>query len=602
MKKNGSKKYIPNKKNEDVLKGKENKEDLKNEEAVKNQKEQEEQSEEKKAIKYVKKSDENVKKRVIKLVIKILIAVSVIFIVWRVFSFFNRFQHTEIDRTDIGINEELFKGELEKVVNVALLGVDSNNVADTLMVVSINPKEDDPKIKIISIARDSLVEVYPKNQGSYYTKINESYGNGGEETTLRTLNKNFNMNIRNFVSIEMEGLAVILQKLGGVDISITQDEQQQINGILKTTPSLDKLSKKEYVTNFGEVHLNGAQAVAFVRIRKKPTKDGQSDDFGRCARQREVMIKCFEKIKSIPKGKMLSLVEPCLKYLKTSFKIGEILKICRDVMGRQYKIETAAVPFEAYLPPNMINRDYKIYRDGNVKSTVYYDVKYAGKVLYKYIYEDVLPKEFIENNPPKKLNYSNLPVAKPPANFNKTKNSDKEGANQKSGSISAKDYKDYGFDGLFNSYDLDYDKDKFKKSKQSLNQKGTKKENVDDKQYVKSNKKYDEELLKNKKQNIYYNGYAKQNNNQYNGYVKQNNNQQDKFKKQETNKQNKTLTDKEVKNKEVKNFNYNKDYKKDVVNKAQNNKTQNQNIGSNQQSDWAKKQKVGNKVSFQKTR
>ena len=350
----------------------------------------------------------NKKKLKKKIIIIGVIFLFLVFVVWRVFSFFSKYQYQEIDRSDIGINEEMFKSELNSIINIALLGVDKNNISDAILVVSINPTKEPPTIKMISIARDTLVEVYPKDRKTYYTKINEAYGNGGEVTTLRTLNKNFNLNVRNFISIEMAGFATIVDKLGGIDLEITKEERDQINGIINTTKELKAISK-DMVPAAGKVHLNGPQAVAFARARKVPTKDGVNDDFGRGDRQKEVLTKIFEKALATPKSKIFSLIEPCLKYLKTSFKLTEILKICRDFMGRKYVLEQISVPNQNA----PLNRDYKIIRGGQETSTVFYDLKYAGKLINAYIYKDIKPDQFLKDNPPPSLSYSRLNVSTP---------------------------------------------------------------------------------------------------------------------------------------------------------------------------------------------
>lgn len=358
------------------------------------------------AVKKYVNPEKKSKKKII--IISTALALFLILIVWQVFSFFTKFKYEEIDENEIGINEVWNNAELNKIVNIALLGVDDNGTSDAILIVSINPKSETPKIKLISIARDTLVKVIPKNKPSFYTKINEAYGNGGEVTTLRTLNSNFNLNIRNFASINMKAFAKIIDKIGGIDIEITKDEQSQINGIIKTTKDLKKICSTP-ISNYGKVHLNGAQAVAFARIRKKPTKTGNHDDFGRGDRQREVLLKIFEKVKTIPKTRVLSLANSCLEYFKTSLKFKQIMKIFKNVLSKQYIMEQTSAPFK--------NVPFKngCWISAN-KVTISYDLDYAGKVINEFIYKDTKPETFIENNPPPK-NFKKLPIG---GNFQKS--------------------------------------------------------------------------------------------------------------------------------------------------------------------------------------
>ncbi len=365
------------------------------------------QANENNTIKYKNLNDSNSKKkRIVKIIVALLVFFSLL-ITWRVYSFLKKFQYEKIDQSDIGINEEMFKGELNNIVNIALLGVDANGTSDAILIVSLNPQADNPTIKLISIARDSLAEIFPKNKKSYFTKITEAYSDGKEETILRSLNKNFNLNVKNFISIENQGFATIVDKLGGIDLTITEDEKNQINGIMRTNTKLKK-TDIQYLQDYGEVHLSGVQAAAFVRIRKKPTKTGKQDDFGRGDRQKEVLRKIFEKIKTTSKRQIISMVEPCLQYLKTSFKISGIFKLCKDILARKYTIKETSIP--ALNTP--IDMDYTIFRGDTAKSTVLYDLEYAGKIIHAFIYDDIAPNDFILKNPPPSLRVTKQKINK----------------------------------------------------------------------------------------------------------------------------------------------------------------------------------------------
>lgn len=351
---------------------------------------------EKSKINIYSNSNEKEKNKSKKKLVIIIIAILFLFLILiKVFAVVFNFKYKEIDKEDLGINEEYFSEEFNDILNVALLGVDNNGTSDAILILNINPKINSPKIKLVSIARDSLVKVYPKNKNPFKTKINESFNYGGEETLIRTLNKNFNLNIKDFVSVKMDGLAEILQEIGGLDMEITKNEKNHLNGIIDTTKSLKKICG-QHVKDFGNVHLNGVQAVAFSRIRKVPTKDGLNDDFGRNQRQREVILKTFEKIKATPKSKIFSLIKPSLKYVETSFKLSKIFSMFNDIASKNYKTEQISIP--CLKAP--VDVDHKIESGVGSKSTVFYDVKYAGEMIRAFLFKDVKPEEYYEKNPP----------------------------------------------------------------------------------------------------------------------------------------------------------------------------------------------------------
>ena len=160
------------------------------------------------------------------IIVKILLITSIIsLIVYSVFSFIFKYNHVEIDKNDIGIEEEQLVNtdDLDKIINIALLGVDKNNVSDSIMILSINREA--KVIKLISILRDSLVMIYPKSKKTYFTKINEAYGNGGEITTLRTINKNYNITkytvITANISHKVINLKILLSKWPLLTVSVS---------------------------------------------------------------------------------------------------------------------------------------------------------------------------------------------------------------------------------------------------------------------------------------------------------------------------------------------------------------------------------------------
>lgn len=81
------------------------------------------------------------------------------------------------------------------------------------------------KLKITSIMRDSYVDI----EGYGYDKINHAYAFGGPELAINTINQNFGLNIKDFVSVNTSTLYKIIDKLGGVNIEVDSDELNYIN-------------------------------------------------------------------------------------------------------------------------------------------------------------------------------------------------------------------------------------------------------------------------------------------------------------------------------------------------------------------------------------
>ena len=369
------------------------------------------------------KQKKNKKRARILLAIKIAALALALFFGFKIFSVVSKF-NKKLNLSDIGLSEhdEAAERQLSNITNILLLGIDDNNISDTIMIASIDKLN--KKLKLISIARDSLVSIEnPKTKKTFYSKVNEAYALGGESTTIKTLNKNFQIRLMDYITINFEGLVDVIDELNGVDLEISKKESRDIDGIINSTKSLKQKNFEKLNGRFGKVHLNGAQAVAYVRIRKTETLNGLNDDFGRTYRQRLVMNLVFKKIMNLNKANVPKLINTLLPYIKTSLSFKSIFNIYSCVRNNNFNFEPTQIPLPAYI----INPDYTY----NSKSTVFYDLDYAGKIINSIIYDDVDQKSFIENNPPniKKMQINEERNSK---NANKEKPSNKNLYNSKS--------------------------------------------------------------------------------------------------------------------------------------------------------------------------
>lgn len=330
-------------------------------------------------------------RKVILLSVVILLVLAIFFITIYVVSIISKFQHEGIDKNDIGISEELFSKDELGITNIALLGVDDNGTSDAIIIASIDTNS--KKIKMISILRDSLVKVEPKNKKSYYTKINEAFGNGGVETTLRAINSNFNLSVKDYISINFDGLSTIIDKIDGIDVNITKEEAEHINGLIASTKGHEHCP---HIEGYGDVHLNGIQAIEYARIRKKLNQNGQRDDYGRTDRQRTVLETVLKKVKEMPYNEIPGLIDTFLPYMKTSLDLSKILSLSKILKSNEMSISQTRVPMVEYT----INEGYNLDVNGANKSTVYYNLKYAGKLINAFIYDDVSPENYIKEHSP----------------------------------------------------------------------------------------------------------------------------------------------------------------------------------------------------------
>ncbi len=242
---------------------------------------------------------------------------------------------SEVDLNNLEINDAL----PSHVVNILLLGVDNRSVeletgrADANIICSINTQ--DGSIKLTSIARDTAVEVPGyKNRKRMNTAFKFGSKDGdiakGAELAMKTINRNFQMNIERYVVVNIHGLADIIESLGGVDMELTKAEASAINYELHVKEPMDNVKREKLKVADGVQHLDGMQAVTFGRIRNLK---GQND-INRNSRQRKLLEVLLKKVlEDMDLSKFLTLVETALPYGKTNLTAEELITLGMAVLG-----------------------------------------------------------------------------------------------------------------------------------------------------------------------------------------------------------------------------------------------------------------------------
>ncbi|MDD6396192.1 MAG: LCP family protein [Firmicutes bacterium] len=201
------------------------------------------------------------------------------------------------------------------ITNILLLGIDGdggeNQRSDTIMLLTLD--KTNGEIKLTSILRDTYVSIPGRNKK---TRINHSYAFGGAALTMQTIESNFRIDIDRYIGIDMDGLTVVVDKLGGVDMTITAAEAKQINSHVKGSSLTE-----------GTHHLNGAQATYYARIRKIDS------DFGRTKRQRKLIKAMLAEIKNSGITELYSLADEVAPYLTTNYTEAELISLALNAAG-----------------------------------------------------------------------------------------------------------------------------------------------------------------------------------------------------------------------------------------------------------------------------
>lgn len=224
--------------------------------------------------------------------------------------------------------------------NIALFGVDSREGqlesgtnSDTIIVASINERSGE--IKLVSVYRDTYLD----NTNGEYRKATECFAGGGAERAVNMLNKNLDLDITDFVTVDFNGIIEAVDLLGGIELDITEEERQWLNGYLVETSQVTGVPYTE-IASAGTQQVTGIQAMAYCRIRYTV-----GWDFKRTERQRIVLGKIFEKAKAQGVTGLLPMVNTMIDYISTSLSNTELLSLAAGIS--KYSItDTTGFPFE----------------------------------------------------------------------------------------------------------------------------------------------------------------------------------------------------------------------------------------------------------------
>lgn len=250
----------------------------------------------------------------------------------------------KLDKLDINI---LDKDKLEAYrdtgpyTNIALFGLDSRDgeldggvQSDCIMIASINNETND--VKLVSVYRDTLLQ----QADGTYEKANSAYNRGGPEEAISLLNRNFDLDIQNYVSVNFNALVDVIDSLGGIEIDMTQEEAFYSNGYAFETAQVVGQEMNPIKEEAGTQLLDGVHAVGYARIRYT---DG--NDFKRTERQRIVLQKVAEKAKKANLLTLNEIVDKVFPQISTNLTLKDMMGFAANIMDYNI-VQTGGFPYQ----------------------------------------------------------------------------------------------------------------------------------------------------------------------------------------------------------------------------------------------------------------
>ena len=168
----------------------------------------------------------------------------------------------------LGISPEADKS-LKDFRTYLITGIDDGKRSDIMLILTVN--EETGKAAMTSVDRDAYMQVKDGEpvtvDGNEYVffKCNRSYKNGGIYCILKELNSHMDLNMRDCIAINWEGVATLIDRLGGIDVDVEEEMLYWINNDAQPKGS----GKAKYtIDHAGPQTLSGWQAVQYLRVRK----------------------------------------------------------------------------------------------------------------------------------------------------------------------------------------------------------------------------------------------------------------------------------------------------------------------------------------------
>ncbi|WP_245891148.1 LCP family protein [Desmospora activa] len=222
--------------------------------------------------------------------------------------------------------------------SVLILGTDvkveSNQPwrSDVIMVATFNPN--DHSMKMLSIPRDTYTEI--PNSNGVKTKINAApvYGqkaNAGAVTNSAiAVEELLNIPIDYYVKVNFTGFMEVVDALGGIEVNVPFTFTTRLFNQYKTYEE-------------GPAHLNGEEALGYVRMRKQDPRG----DAGRNDRQREVLQSLMNQALSITSiTKVDDIMQSVGNNITHNFKMNQIMDLQK--IYRESKDDSESIKMEGY--------------------------------------------------------------------------------------------------------------------------------------------------------------------------------------------------------------------------------------------------------------
>lgn len=247
------------------------------------------------------------------------------------------------------------------IVNILVMGTDARDVtaergrSDTMIIVSYNKKT--AEVKMVSLLRDALVPIEDHD----WNRLNTAYAFGGAGLAINTMNDLFGLDLQSFVVIDLTGAAEFIDKIGGVDVNLTQAEVDYYSIFID----------QELVV--GMNHMDSTLAMTHMRNRST------DNDFGRARRQRDVLTAVMKKITTeMSLSQITELIDYTMSIVKTNISATTLASLAASVL-----VDASKLTFSSQQVPYADSYQFAWY---NRMAIISFDIDEAKSRVNEFIY------------------------------------------------------------------------------------------------------------------------------------------------------------------------------------------------------------------------
>lgn len=225
------------------------------------------------------------------------------------------------------------------VQNILLIGTDEriaefsdNARSDCMMLLSINSKTG--TISLVSLERGMTVPYLTSGNSNSSDLLTHVFKYGGAGLLMNTVENTFKVEVHDYVRVNFNTFAQVIDTLGGIDIELTAAEVRGLNQAKKQD---QRVTRKLSV---GVNHLSGEEALCYARLR------WIDSDFRRVERQRKVILAVKEKLKGTSYFQLMSIANDVLPLVQTNISAGHMAGLLfKGSLAMKHDTAQMTVPF-----------------------------------------------------------------------------------------------------------------------------------------------------------------------------------------------------------------------------------------------------------------